>query len=94
MGVMQFIFDGIREMLRGPRIYWTWLAALSALVVFGAWNYSRQLTEGLVVTGMSDQVSWGFYISNFARICYGKIIFILAEFLPFKKSDSCSAKES
>jgi molybdopterin-containing oxidoreductase family membrane subunit len=66
MGVMQFILDGIREMLRGPRIYWTWLAALSALVVFGAWNYSRQLTEGLVVTGMSDQVSWGFYISNFA----------------------------
>jgi hypothetical protein len=28
--------------------------------------YLIQLRQGLVVTGMSDQVSWGFYISNFA----------------------------
>ena len=66
MGMIQFVFDGVREMFRGPRTYWMWLAALSVIVVFGAWNYSQQLTTGLVVTGMSDQVSWGFYISNFA----------------------------
>ena len=30
-----------------------------------AWH-SQQLSTGLVVTGMSDQVSWGFYIANFA----------------------------
>ncbi|HSG97686.1 MAG TPA: NrfD/PsrC family molybdoenzyme membrane anchor subunit [Woeseiaceae bacterium] len=64
--MIRFILDGIREMFRGPRTYWMWLGGLSAIVGFGAWNYSRQLTEGLVVTGMSDQVSWGFYISNFA----------------------------
>jgi Ni/Fe-hydrogenase subunit HybB-like protein len=28
--------------------------------------YALQLRDGLIVTGMSDQVSWGFYISNFA----------------------------
>ena len=66
MTVVRFILDGLREMFRGPREYWMWLGALAAIVTFGAWNYSQQLTNGLVVTGMSDQVSWGFYISNFA----------------------------
>jgi len=66
MAVIRFIFDGVREMFRGPREYWMWLAALTAVIAFGAWSYSQQLTNGLVVTGMSDQVSWGFYISNFA----------------------------
>jgi len=66
MTVIRFLLDGLREMFRGPREYWMWLGALAAIVAFGAWNYSQQLTHGLVVTGMSDQVSWGFYISNFA----------------------------
>jgi Ni/Fe-hydrogenase subunit HybB-like protein len=66
MVVVRFILDGLREMLRGPREYWMWLGALSAVVAFGVWSYSQQLMNGLVVTGMSDQVSWGFYISNFA----------------------------
>jgi len=66
MTVVRFILDGLREMFRGSREYWMWLGALAAIVTFGAWNYSQQLTNGLVVTGMSDQVSWGFYISNFA----------------------------
>nr|NIP70788.1 polysulfide reductase [Planctomycetales bacterium] len=66
MAVIHFIFDGVREMLRGPREYWMWLLGLSVVILFGAWQYSTQLTSGLVVTGMSDQVSWGFYISNFA----------------------------
>ena len=66
MVVFQFMLDGLREMFRGSREYWMWLGALAVVVAFGAWNYSQQLTNGLVVTGMSDQVSWGFYISNFA----------------------------
>lgn len=53
-------------MFRGPREYWLWLGGLALIVAFGAWNYTGQITDGLVVTGMSDQVSWGFYIANFA----------------------------
>ena len=66
MLVVRFIFDGIREMLRGPREYWIWLGCLATVVAFGVYSYSQQIMSGLVVTGMSDQVSWGFYISNFA----------------------------
>jgi molybdopterin-containing oxidoreductase family membrane subunit len=66
MTFFHFLRDGAREMLRGGRAYWIWLAVLAALFALGALNYFGQLRDGLVVTGMSDQVSWGFYIANFA----------------------------
>lgn len=46
------------------RLY-AWIAFLSALVCFGVYAYVVQWREGLVVTGLRDQVSWGLYISNF-----------------------------
>ena len=64
--LLRFVFDGLREMLRGSPAYWRWLGACGLLFALGVWAYIGQLRNGLVVTGMSDQVSWGFYISNFA----------------------------
>ena len=66
MPLFHMLIDGARAILRGSRAYWLWLSALAALVCVGLFCYSLQLVHGLVVTGMSDQVSWGFYISNFA----------------------------
>ena len=47
-------------MFSGTRYYWLWLTFLTAIFVVGALNYAQQLRYGLVVTGLSDQVSWGF----------------------------------
>ena len=66
MSVTRFARDAIGEMLRGGRAYRLWLGALGLVVLAGVWAYAGQLRTGLVVTGMSDQVSWGFYIANFA----------------------------
>ncbi|MBI2218217.1 MAG: polysulfide reductase NrfD [Candidatus Rokubacteria bacterium] len=52
-------------MLRGPAVYWVWVATLVALVASGVAAYVTQVSEGLIVTAMRDQVSWGFYIGNF-----------------------------
>jgi hypothetical protein len=41
------------------------MGTLTMLMLAGAYAYSLQLREGLGVTGMSDHVSWGLYISNF-----------------------------
>jgi Ni/Fe-hydrogenase subunit HybB-like protein len=38
---------------------------LSVFVLLGINAWARQFVHGLVVTGMSDQVSWGVYIANF-----------------------------
>ncbi|HSD59497.1 MAG TPA: NrfD/PsrC family molybdoenzyme membrane anchor subunit [Burkholderiales bacterium] len=61
----RFVAGSLRLVLRGPGTYWTWMAALAALVVSGALAYSHQVREGLIVTAMRDQVSWAFYIGNF-----------------------------
>jgi Ni/Fe-hydrogenase subunit HybB-like protein len=61
----QFIGGSIRQVLRGHALYWGWLAFLAALIVSGLLAYARQVDQGLVVTAMRDQVSWGFYIGNF-----------------------------
>jgi len=66
MSLFRFIKDGVGEMLRGSPAYWRWLGGLGLVFAVGLFCYVGQLSEGLVVTGMSDQVSWGFYISNFA----------------------------
>ena len=64
--MLAFIRDGVGSMFRGGRGYWLWLGLLSVVIVAGALAYGVQLRDGLIVTGMSDQVSWGFYIANFA----------------------------
>ena len=43
-----------------------WLSLLAILMVWGLGAWIYQLTQGLVVTGMRDVVSWGLYIFSFA----------------------------
>jgi Ni/Fe-hydrogenase subunit HybB-like protein len=61
----RFAGGSLRLISHGPRMYWTWLAFLAALIISGAMAYGEQLRVGLIVTAMRDQVSWGFYIGNF-----------------------------
>ncbi|MGH7333333.1 MAG: sulfate reduction electron transfer complex DsrMKJOP subunit DsrP [Candidatus Rokuibacteriota bacterium] len=63
-----FFADGLRQVFRGGRLYWSWVAGLNVVVLVGIAFYWRQLDQGLIVTGMSDQVSWGVYIANFTYL--------------------------
>ena len=60
-----FLRTGLDSATRGGRRYHVWMGALTLVMLVGAYGYSVQIREGLVVTGMSDHVSWGLYISNF-----------------------------
>lgn len=51
--------------LRGSKKYWLWLGFLSMFIVIGFAFYIKQLMVGLGITGLSRDVSWGFYIANF-----------------------------
>ncbi len=62
---VQFILYSLRIALSGNSKYYAWLASLLVLVIFGTYSYLYQLQNGLIITGMRDQVSWGLYISNF-----------------------------
>jgi len=45
--------------------YYTWMGVLSVFCLLGLNAYAKQFAYGLIVTGMSDEVSWGVYIANF-----------------------------
>jgi molybdopterin-containing oxidoreductase family membrane subunit len=47
------------------KIYWVWLSFLLAVIAWGGYAYYVQVRDGLIVTGLSDRISWGFYITNF-----------------------------
>ena len=60
-----FLWRCGRLVFEGDWRYHLWMGFLFVVCLFGLNAYSRQLAHGLVVTGMSDQVSWGVYIANF-----------------------------
>jgi len=45
--------------------YYTWMGVLTVICLLGLNAYAKQFVQGLAVTGMSDEVSWGVYIANF-----------------------------
>lgn len=49
----------------GGKLFYTWMASLTLIAVVGGRVFCRQLVDGLAVTGMTDQISWGIYIANF-----------------------------
>ena len=51
--------------LKGNKYYWMWLAFLGTFMAIAAFCYVRQFNYGLGLTGMSRDVSWGLYISQF-----------------------------
>lgn len=55
----------LEKALTGSKRYYGWIAALLAVIGVGFACYLWQLSFGLGITGMSRDVSWGFYIAQF-----------------------------
>lgn len=54
--------------LKGSKRYYGWIAFLLVLIGIGSMAYLNQLMVGMKITGMSRDVSWGFYISQFTYL--------------------------
>jgi molybdopterin-containing oxidoreductase family membrane subunit len=55
----------LEKALTGTNRYWGWIAFLLAIIGVGFIFYFRQLSYGLGITGLSRDVTWGFYIAQF-----------------------------
>lgn len=51
--------------LEGSKKYWAWLIFLGIFALYGVYRYIEQFNEGLGITGMHRDVSWGLYIGQF-----------------------------
>ena len=54
----------LERAIKGTSGYWGWLIFLLALMGIGLGCYLYQFFEGLKITGMSRDVSWGLYIGQ------------------------------
>jgi Ni/Fe-hydrogenase subunit HybB-like protein len=55
----------LEKALYGSKRYWTWIIFLLVVIGVGFLAYLKQLNEGLGITGLSRDVSWGLYIGQF-----------------------------
>jgi len=55
----------IRCAVVGSRAYYIWMGSLFVLIVLGGLEWAHDIREGLIVTNMTDHVSWGIGIANF-----------------------------
>ncbi|UCD56509.1 MAG: polysulfide reductase NrfD [Candidatus Hydrogenedentota bacterium] len=54
----------LEKALTGSKRYWTWITLLLVLIGAGSGCYLYQLSEGLGITGMGRDISWGLYIGQ------------------------------
>lgn len=54
----------------GSYRFYVWMTLLTAVALVGANAWAHQMAQGLVLTHMTDHVSWGLYIANFT-FCVG-----------------------
>jgi molybdopterin-containing oxidoreductase family membrane subunit len=69
---------------KGSRNFFGWVVALLAVIGVGFGFYLYQLKFGLGITGMSRDVSWGFYIANFTflvGVAAGGVMVVLPYYL-------------
>lgn len=55
----------LEKAIQGSSRYWVWILFLLSLIGAGVIAYIYQFQNGLGVTGMSRDVSWGLYIGQF-----------------------------
>ncbi len=70
--------------IKGSKKYYGWMAYLLGLIGIGFLFYLKQLDVGLGITGMSRDVSWGFYIAQFTflvGVAAGGVMVVLPYYL-------------
>jgi len=70
--------------IKGSKKYYGWMAFLLGIIGIGFLFYLKQLDFGLGITGMSRDVSWGFYIAQFTflvGVAAGGVMVVLPYYL-------------
>ncbi|MCU7904252.1 MAG: polysulfide reductase NrfD [Candidatus Thiodiazotropha sp. (ex Epidulcina cf. delphinae)] len=62
---IQFVIDFLRSGFTGGVLFWAWMLFLSFFIMLWGYGEFVQIRDGMIVTGLNDQVSWGFYLANF-----------------------------
>ena len=80
----RFILWGLGESTNGSLLFYLWMFALTAVALVGANAWAVQVADGMIVTNMTDHVSWGLYIANFTfmvGVAAGGVMMVIPAYL-------------
>ncbi|MFW5877019.1 MAG: sulfate reduction electron transfer complex DsrMKJOP subunit DsrP [Myxococcota bacterium] len=80
----KFLWRAVVEATEGSLLFYGWMVLLTAVALVGANAWAHQVVLGMATTGMSDHVSWGFYIANFTflvGLAAGGVMMVIPAYL-------------
>lgn len=80
----RFIWRMLVLATEGNWLFYLWMIGLTAVALVGLHAWALQVTNGMVVTNMTDHVSWGLYIANFTfmvGLAAGGVMMVIPAYL-------------
>lgn len=80
----KFLWWGLHEATEGSLLFYLWMIVLTAIALVGANAWAVQVAGGMIVTNMTDHVSWGLYIANFTfmvGVAAGGVMMVIPAYL-------------
>lgn len=80
----RFIWQSLILATDGPLKFYAWMTFLTAVALVGANAWAHQVAEGMILTNMTDHVSWGLYIANFTfavGVAAGGVMMVIPAYL-------------
>ncbi len=85
---LSFAMDFGSYALKGGAKYYAWLLFLAFFILVGSYTAYRQFTEGLIVTGATDQVTLELFFANFvftAHVAAAAVLVVAPGYLYHRK---------
>lgn len=80
----RFLWRALKDATDGGVRYYVWMIFLLTVSLVGLHAWAVQVRDGMVVTGMTDHVSWGVYIANFTfmvGLAAGGVMMVIPAYL-------------
>ncbi len=80
----RFLWRALVLSTDGSLLFYAWMTLLTAVALVGANAWAHQVAEGMILTNMTDQVSWGLYIANFTfmvGVAAGGVMMVIPAYL-------------
>jgi Ni/Fe-hydrogenase subunit HybB-like protein len=79
-----FLWRSLVMATDGPLAFYAWMTLLTAVALVGVNAWAHQVTSGMILSHMTDHVSWGLYIANFTfgvGLAAGGVMMVIPAYL-------------
>jgi Ni/Fe-hydrogenase subunit HybB-like protein len=80
----RFLWRIVVDATDGNGWFYAWMTLLTAVTLVGLNAWATQVRDGMIVTAMTDHVSWGLYIANFTfmvGLAAGGVMMVIPAYL-------------